>query len=158
LRRNPVFAAAAVVTLALGIGANAAIFSVVHGVFLQALPTAAATGLVRLRQDARGESTRPTSLLRPSRSPTTPPATTRSRAWRSTTDVVRAARRPSPSASRPASSRRTSSTCLASSRSSAGRSGPVKTPRGRSRCSSSPSITGCAPGAGIAGSWGGLSG
>ncbi len=54
LRRNPVFAAAAVVTLALGIGANAAIFSVVHGVFLQALPYGGGERLVRLRQDAPG--------------------------------------------------------------------------------------------------------
>jgi putative ABC transport system permease protein len=52
LKRNPVFAAAAVATLALGIGANAAIFSVVHGVFLQALPYGGGDGLVRLRQDA----------------------------------------------------------------------------------------------------------
>jgi putative ABC transport system permease protein len=54
LKRNPVFAAAAVATLALGIGANAAIFSVVHGVFLQALPYGGGDGLVRLRQDAAG--------------------------------------------------------------------------------------------------------
>jgi putative ABC transport system permease protein len=54
LRRNPVFAAAAIVTLALGIGANAAIFSVVHGVFLQALPYGGGERLVRLRQDAPG--------------------------------------------------------------------------------------------------------
>src|SRR5512143_1674777 len=54
LRRNPVFAAAAIATLALGIGANAAIFSVVHGVFLQALPYGGGERLVRLRQDAPG--------------------------------------------------------------------------------------------------------
>jgi predicted permease len=54
LRKNPGYAAAAILTLALGIGANTAIFSVVHGVLLQSLPYGAGDRLVRLRVDAPG--------------------------------------------------------------------------------------------------------
>jgi putative ABC transport system permease protein len=48
LRRNPVLAAAAVVTLAIGIGANTAIFSAVNAVILRPLPFPRADRLVML--------------------------------------------------------------------------------------------------------------
>jgi putative ABC transport system permease protein len=52
LLRNPGYAAVAVVTLGLGIGANTAIFTVINGVLLQPLPYAQAGQIVHLDQTA----------------------------------------------------------------------------------------------------------
>lgn len=48
MMKNPGFAGTAVLTLALGIGANAAIFTLVHAVLLQALPVEAPEQLMRV--------------------------------------------------------------------------------------------------------------
>jgi predicted permease len=55
LRRNPGFTAVALITLALGIGANTAIFSVVNGLLIRSLPFPTAMQLVWItNSDGRG--------------------------------------------------------------------------------------------------------
>ena len=50
-RRTPVLALAAVLTMAIGVGANTAVFSVVHGVLLRPLPYPDADRLVEVFED-----------------------------------------------------------------------------------------------------------
>ena len=56
LGRSPGFAAAVVLVLALGIGANVAVFGVVHGMLIRPLPYPDAEALVRVGQGCRGDS------------------------------------------------------------------------------------------------------
>ena len=48
LMKNPGFAAVAILTLALGIGANTAIFSVIHSILIRPLPFGDPERLVRI--------------------------------------------------------------------------------------------------------------
>jgi predicted permease len=54
LRRNPLFATASLLTLAIGIGANTAVFSVVNTILLKPLPYPHADRLISVQHDAPG--------------------------------------------------------------------------------------------------------
>src|SRR5215813_6481221 len=54
LRRSPLFACVTLATLAIGIGANTAIFSVLDGILLRPLPYAHSEQLIAVTYDAPG--------------------------------------------------------------------------------------------------------
>jgi predicted permease len=55
LRQNPTFSVVAILTLALGIGANTAIFSIINAVLLRPLPVTRAAEIVSLNETQGGE-------------------------------------------------------------------------------------------------------
>jgi putative ABC transport system permease protein len=65
LRQSPGFAAAAILSLALGIGANVAVFTVVQAVLLSPLPYPHPEQLVRVFDDLRGSNSRDVGISAP---------------------------------------------------------------------------------------------
>jgi len=68
LRKNPLFTLTAVVTIALGLGATTAIFSVTNGVLLQPLPYKDPDRLVIASADLRQRHVRDTPIQTPTSS------------------------------------------------------------------------------------------
>jgi putative ABC transport system permease protein len=62
LAKNPSFTAVTVLTLALGIGANTAIFTIIHSVLLNPFPYPEQDRLVQIRQDRPQQNTRGAAL------------------------------------------------------------------------------------------------
>jgi predicted permease len=65
LRQSPVFAVAAILTIALGVGATAAVFSVVDATLLHPLPYPHAEQLVRVEDDLAGTGARDIGMSTP---------------------------------------------------------------------------------------------
>src|SRR5579862_780744 len=65
LAKSPGFTMVAVLTLALGIGANVATFSVIYGVLLRPLPFPHSEQLVRVFDDLRGTNEKDVGLSAP---------------------------------------------------------------------------------------------